>query len=74
MITYDGNGISTCAFAPVITAYMTEFWKVTHMGACEIIRSLMFSGLLIRAGHSFENISRIFLLFKALQWVITINK
>ena len=36
---------------------VTEFWKITHMGACEII--FMFSGLLIRAGYSFENIARI---------------
>ena len=41
--------------------YVTKFWKITHMGAREIIRISMFSGLLIRAGHSFKNISRIFL-------------
>ena len=31
------------------------------MGVREIIRNFMFSGLLIRTGHSFKNISRIFL-------------
>ena len=41
--------------------YVTEFWKITHMGVHEIIRIFMFSGLLIRAGHSSESISRIFL-------------
>ena len=41
--------------------FVTEFWKITHMGACEIIRIFMFSVLLIRVGHRFENISRIFL-------------
>ena len=41
--------------------YVTESWKITHMGVHEIIRIFMFSELLIRAGHSFENISIIFL-------------
>ena len=35
--------------------YVTEFWKITHMGMREITRIFMFSGLLIRVGHSFEN-------------------
>ena len=43
------------------STYVTEFWKITHMGVREIIRIFMFSGLLIRAENSFENISRIFL-------------
>ena len=34
----------------ILCAYVTEFWKITHMGAREIIRIFMFSGLLIRAG------------------------
>ena len=34
------------------TKYVTEFWKITHMGAREIIRISCF-WLLIRAGHSF---------------------
>ena len=40
--------------------FVTEFWKITHMGAHEIIRIFMFSELLIRAGHSFKTISKIF--------------
>ena len=47
--------------------YVTEFWKITYMGSCEIIGIFMFSGLLIKAGHSFKNISRIFLQFYALR-------
>ena len=35
-------------------SYVTEFWKITHMGARGIIRIFMFSGLLINAGHSFK--------------------
>ena len=35
------------------TYFVTEFWKITHMGVHEINRIVMFSGLLIRAGHSF---------------------
>ena len=27
---------------------MTEFWKITHMGAREIIRIFMFSGVTIK--------------------------
>ena len=42
-------------------SYVTEFWKITHMGVRGIIRIFMFSGLLINAGHSFKNISIIFL-------------
>jgi len=34
--------------------FVTEFWKITHMGACEII---IFDGLLLRAEHTFKNIS-----------------
>ena len=34
--------------------FVTEFWKITHIVAREIIRIFMFSGLLIRAGHSFK--------------------
>ena len=30
------------------------------MGAYEIIRTFMFDGLLLRAEHTFENISRLF--------------
>ena len=41
--------------------YVTEFWKITHIGAREIITIFMFGGLLIREGHGFENISRIIL-------------
>ena len=48
-------------FVATPTIYVTEFWKITHMGVREIIRIFMFSGLLIRTGHRFENISRIFL-------------
>ena len=42
-----------------VLQYVTEFWKITHMGAHEIIRIFMFSVLLIRAGKKFKNISRI---------------
>ena len=31
---------------------VTEFWKITHMGTREIIRTFVFSWLLIRAGHA----------------------
>ena len=48
-------------------ANVTEFWKITHMGEHEIIRIFMFSGLLIRTGHSFKIISIIFLQFKVLR-------
>ena len=40
-----------------ILQFVTEFWKIIHMGTREIIKIFMFSGLLIRAGYSFENIS-----------------
>ena len=46
---------------------MTKFWKITYIGVHEIIRISMFSGLLIRAGNNFENISRSFLYFKVLR-------
>ena len=42
-----------------VSIYVTEFWKITHMGAREIIRIFMFSGLLIRAGNSFENMFKV---------------
>jgi len=29
------------------TAYVTKFWKITHMGACEIITFTEFGGLLL---------------------------
>ena len=62
------NNIVHCNYLPVVQnsviellSHVTEFWKITHMGMREIIRIFMSSVLLIRAGHRFENISRIFL-------------
>ena len=31
--------------------YVTEFWKITHMGVHKLIRIFILSGLLIRAGQ-----------------------
>ena len=40
---------------------MTELWKITHMGACEIIRIFMFSELLLRGGSSYKKYFKNFL-------------
>ena len=37
----------------LLIVYVTEFWKITHMGVREIIRIFMFSVLLIRVGNKF---------------------
>jgi len=37
--------------------YVIEFCKITHMGMREIIRTFMFTELLVRTEHTFENIS-----------------
>ena len=50
-----------CCCSPLQNIFVTEFRKITHMGACEIFRIFKFGELLIRAGHSFENISKFFL-------------
>ena len=34
--------------------YVTEFWKITHMGACKIIKIFMIDGFLLRAEHTFK--------------------
>ena len=36
--------------------FVTEFWKITHMGMPEIIKIFMFSELLLQAAHRFKNI------------------
>jgi len=33
-------------------SYVTEFWKITHTGVCEIIRIFMIGGFLLRAEHT----------------------
>ena len=52
--------LGRCLESTFTSLFVTEFWKITHMGTNEKIRIFMFSELLIRAGHSFKNISKIF--------------
>jgi len=44
----------------LLATYVAEFWKITHMGAHKIIRIFMVGGFLLRADHTFKNISKLF--------------
>jgi len=44
-----------------ITIYVTEFWKITHMGAPETIRIFEFSMVLLIAETTFKNIYKLYL-------------
>jgi len=39
---------------PSLLIIVTEFWKIIHIGACEIIIIFMFNYLLLRAKHTFQ--------------------
>jgi len=41
--------------------YVTEFWKIAHMGTPETIRIFEFSMALLTAGTAFKNISKLYL-------------
>jgi len=41
--------------------YVTEFWKITHMGTPETTRIFEFSMALLIAETTFENISKVYL-------------
>jgi len=41
--------------------YVTEFWKITHMGVPETIRIFEFSMALLIAEATFKNISKLYL-------------
>jgi len=41
--------------------YVTEFWKITHMGAPKTIRIFEFSMALLIAETTFKNISKLYL-------------
>jgi len=46
---------------PCIIKNVTEFWKITHMGAPETIRIFEFTMALLIAETTFKNISKLYL-------------